>query len=157
GEYWVNRDVRFDEVFTGPRKRQIETAALVGEAFRAAGRPWPEPQMLPEFDEHQVDRLIKLGMPEIAREHPHVGPLHEAYRASQTPRDTARSFQLMFEQVVMLWAQEKIGHDDVEAWAPFRQRVRAGFERIVGAQSGGRGVAAFTSVGAVTVCLQIAL
>ena len=157
GEYWVSRGVGFDEIFTGPRKRQIETAALAGEAFLKAGLPWPKPQMLPEFDEHQVDRLIKLGMPEITRAHPHVEPLHAAYRSAQTPRDTARSFQLMFEQVVMLWAEEKIGHEAVEAWASFRDRVRVGFERIIAGESRGRGVAAFTSVGAVTVCLQIAL
>ena len=29
--------MRFDEVFTGPRVRQIETAALAGEAYAEAG------------------------------------------------------------------------------------------------------------------------
>jgi broad specificity phosphatase PhoE len=157
GEHWVHRGVEFDEIFTGPRKRQIQTAALAGEAFAKAGRPWPKAQEMPEFDEHQVDKLIKLGMPDITRAHPHIEPLHEAYRSAEAPRDVARSFQLMFEQVVMLWVEEKIGHDEVEAWAPFRDRVRAGFERIIVGESRGRRVAAFTSVGAVTVCLQIAL
>src|SRR5262249_18818999 len=126
GEYWVRQGVRFDEIYTGPRVRQIETAQLAGEAFAEAGLPWPEAQVLPEFDEHQVDRFIKLAIGDVARAHPHIGPLHAAYQAAQTPRETARAFQLMFEQVVMLWVNEQVAHDDVEAWTVFSSRVRAG-------------------------------
>src|SRR5438034_230954 len=61
--------LRFDEVYTGPRVRQSETAALAGEAFAKAGLPWPQARMLPELDEHQADRLIKLGMSRFAKEH----------------------------------------------------------------------------------------
>jgi broad specificity phosphatase PhoE len=154
GEYWVKRGIRFDEIFTGPRARQIETAALAGEAFARAGLPWPEPVTLPELDEHQVDRLIKLSIDEIVRSHPQIGPLHEAYLAAQAPRDRHRTFQLMFEQVVMLWVEERIGADGVESWPKFARRVRAGLQHITGVDGRGRRVAAFTSVGAITVSLQ---
>jgi broad specificity phosphatase PhoE len=157
GQYWVKQRVRFDEVYTGPRVRQIETAQLAGEAFAKAGLPWPQAHALSEFDEHQVDRFIKLAIGDIVRAHPHIEPLHAAYRSAQTPRETARAFQLMFEAVVMLWVEEKIAHAEVEAWAAFRSRVEAGLERITSSQKRGRSVAAFTSVGAVTVCLQVAL
>ena len=100
GEYWVRRGVRFDEVYTGPRVRQIETAALAGEAFVKAGLPWPEPTFLTELDEHQVDRLIKLAMHDIARQYPNVGRLHADYQKAELPHDKNRSFQLMFEEVV---------------------------------------------------------
>src|SRR3990172_4123936 len=82
GEYWVRRGAKFDEVYTGPRVRQIETAALAGEAFAKAGLPWPEPRFLEEFDEHQVDRLIKLAMPRVVEQFAHVGPLQAAYMAA---------------------------------------------------------------------------
>ncbi len=157
GEYWVRRGVRFDEVYTGPRVRQIETAALAGEAFARAGLPWPEPQFLPELDEHQVDRLIKLTMPRLAEEYPQVGQLHADYRAAETPRDKHRTFQLMFERVVMLWVEAKIGAPEVESWQAFGERVRAGLRKITDSQQRGRSVAAFSSVGAITVCLQAAL
>ncbi len=155
GQYWVERGVRFDEVYTGPRVRQIETAALAGEAFARAGLPWPEPQFLPELDEHQVDRLIKVRIGEIIREHPHVGPLHAAYHAAEAPRDRHRTFQLMFEQLVMLWVAEKIGAEEVESWPAFRKRVGEGLARITDGEARGRSVAAFTSVGAITVSLQV--
>jgi broad specificity phosphatase PhoE len=156
GEYWVERGVRFDEVYTGPRARQIETAALAGEAFARAGLPWPEPQLMPELDEHQVDRLIKLDIAGIIDRHPHIEPLHAAYRTAEAPRDRHRTFQLMFEQVVMLWVQEKIACDGVESWPAFKDRVHSGLRKITGAGGSGRNVAAFTSVGAITVSVQLA-
>jgi len=157
GEYWVRRGVRFDDVYTGPRVRQIETAALAGEAFARAGLPWPEPRFLPELDEHQVDRLIKLVMPQVVGEHPHVGPLHAAYLAAESPRDKHRTFQLMFEQVVMLWVEGRVEAPGVEPWRAFQDRVAAGLQKITATRDRGRSVAAFTSVGAVTVSLQIAM
>ncbi len=157
GQYWVRRGVRFDEVYTGPRVRQIETAALAGEVVAAAGLPWPRPQVLNELDEHQVDRLIKLAMPRLAAEHGHLGPLHEAYVAAESPRDKHRTFQLMFEPIVMLWVAGHVEAPEVETWRQFKERVAAGLRRMTAGGQRGRNVAAFTSVGAITVGLQVAL
>jgi broad specificity phosphatase PhoE len=157
GEYWVRRGVRFDEIYTGPRVRQIETAALAGEAFAKAGLPWPEPQFMNELDEHQADRLIKLAMDDIIRQFPRIEPLHVAYRTAQEPRDRHRTFQLMFEQVVMLWVEGLVEAPAVEPWRAFQERVGTGLRRIMQSEQRGRNVAAFTSVGAVTIGLQIAL
>ena len=49
GEYWLRRGVRFDEVYTGPRVRQIETAALAGEAFARAGYLGPSRRSFPNW------------------------------------------------------------------------------------------------------------
>ena len=156
GESWARRGLRFDEVYTGPRQRQIETASIAGQAMVKAGLPWPDAQILPELDEHQADQLIKLGINEIIERHPQVGPLHGAYRAALEPRDQHRTFQLMFEEVVMLWVNEKVEHTQVESWPAFKARVRKGLEKIAASEGRGRNVAAFTSVGAVTVSLQLA-
>ncbi len=157
GEYWLRRGVRFDEVYTGPRVRQIETAALAGEAFARAGLEWPEPKIIPELDEHQVDRMMKASIRQIVEDYPHVGGLLADYKAAQEPLDKHRTFQLMFEQVVGLWVAGKIGAEGFESWGEFQQRVRNGMRQIVDGERRGRCVAAFSSVGAITVCLQAAL
>lgn len=157
GEYWLRRGVRFDEVYTGPRVRQIETAALAGEAFARAGVEWPEPKMIPELDEHHVDRMMKASIRQIVEEYPHVGGLLADYKAAQEPTDKHRTFQLMFEQIVGLWVAGKIGAEGVESWAEFQQRVRGGMKQIVDGERRGRSVTAFSSVGAITVCMQAAL
>jgi broad specificity phosphatase PhoE len=157
GQYWVRRGVRFDEVYTGPRVRQIETAALAGEAFAKAGIAWPEPQFIDELDEHQVDRLIKRTMSDIANRYPDVGKLHALYRSAELPRDKHRSFQLMFEEVVKLWVADQVAAPGIESWPEFCKRVARGMKRILGGGPRGRSVAAFSSVGAITVCLRSAL
>jgi len=157
GEHWLRQGVRFDEVITGPRVRQIETAALAGEAFTKAGLPWPKPTVLEELDEHQVDRLIKLALPVIVDTDPEIGPLHQNYTAAELPHDKQRTFQLMFERVVMLWVAGRVEAPGVESWLSFRERVARGFKRLTNGETRGRRVAAFSSVGAITVGLQIAL
>jgi broad specificity phosphatase PhoE len=112
---------------------------------------------VPELDEHQVDRLIKATMSDVAREFPEIGKLHENYRAAEAPHDKHRTFQLMFEQMVMLWVAGKVSAAGIETWPEFGRRVRDGFKRMLDGEGRGRSIAAFTSVGAVTVCLQAAL
>lgn len=157
GEYWLRRGLRFDEVVTGPRVRQIETAALVGEAYARAGLDWPEPRIVPELDEHQVDRMIKQTIKQIVTEYPHIGELLANYKAATEPRDKHRTFQLMFEPIVGLWVEGKLGADGVESWAEFSERVRRGFLGLMAGEGRGRRIAAFSSVGAITVCLKAAL
>jgi broad specificity phosphatase PhoE len=157
GEYWVQRGMRFDEVVTGPRVRQIETAALVGEAYRRAGLHWPEPRLVPELDEHQVDRMIKQTMKQIIAEYPHIGDLLANYKAATEPRDKHRTFQLMFEPIVGLWVEGRVGAEGVESWAEFSERVKRGFLGLMAGDGRGRRIAAFSSVGAITVCLKAAL
>ncbi|MEX0977671.1 MAG: histidine phosphatase family protein [Pirellulales bacterium] len=157
GQYWVRRGVRFDDVYTGPRVRQIETAALAGEAFAKAGLPWPEPVFVDELDEHQVDRLMKLKMNEIVEQYPHIGKLQADYQKAETPAEKNRGFQLVFEEAVKLWVAGKVSAAGIESWPAFADRVMAGFKRILGGGGRGRTVAAFSSVGAITVCLRTAL
>lgn len=157
GEYWLRRGVRFDEVVTGPRVRQIETAALAGEAYARAGLDWPEPRIVPELDEHQVDRMIKQTMRQIIEEFPHIGELLANYKAATEPRDKHRTFQLMFEPIVGLWVEGKIGAEGVESWIEFSERVKRGFKGLISGEGRGRRIAAFSSVGAITACMQAAL
>ncbi len=157
GAYWLGRGVSFDEVYTGPRSRQIETAALAGGAFARAGVPWPRPVVLEELDEHAVDRLIKGSLSEMLQAFPHLVPLAEAYARAVTDADRHRGFQKLFEAVMLLWATGECGAEGVETWRAFGDRVCAGLARITGGEGRGRRVVAFTSVGTITVALQAAL
>ncbi len=154
GEYWLRRGVRFDRVYTGPRVRQIETAALVGEAYARAGLEWPEPQIINELDEHHVDRMMKQAMRQILEKFPRIAELFAAYQATDDPREKHRTFQLMFEPIVEHWVAGEIVAEGVENWQEFKQRVLNGFQQITLDQPRGQRVAAFSSVGVLTICLQ---
>src|ERR1700738_3478893 len=83
GEYWARRLLRFDEVYTGPRTRQRHTAELAGACCRRAGLPWPQPTVLAELDEYDLDGLLHRLAPELARQDREFGDLMDRYRHTE--------------------------------------------------------------------------
>lgn len=65
GSYWVQRTVVFDRVCSGPALRHRKTAELVCEAYRKAGRDFPSPSVMDEFDEFQGDAVLSQSLPEL--------------------------------------------------------------------------------------------
>ena len=98
GEYWAERGITFDEVYTGPRERQIDTAMEVGEAFRGAGLAWPEPVVLPELDEYQAEAVLKQALPGLLEEHAESA---RCMPRSRRPSDATRSSRSLFSGVSM--------------------------------------------------------
>jgi broad specificity phosphatase PhoE len=155
GAYWLQHPLRVDEVYCGPRQRHRETADELRQAYQRAGVAWPDPLPLAEFDEHQVDQLVREHGAELVARVPALDGLFAAYRGAQTPSDKHRGFQRLFEAVVECWRQgEPLG---VESWPDFQRRVNAGLDQLVGRPGHNRVVLVVTSVGPVSVALQRAL
>ncbi len=157
GEHLAASGVTFEEVVIGPRRRHHRTAELVGQTLRAAGLDWPEPQAAPDWDEHQVDRLMLEQASMLGEQHPGLRPLIDAAQSPGTPQQRARRFQQLFEATARLWLTNAATDPGIETWGEFRDRVHRGLHAIVTRPGSGRRVAVFTSVGAVTVALQHAM
>jgi broad specificity phosphatase PhoE len=159
GAYWTRHTEVFDEVYVGPRWRQQQTAGLVGVCFRSAGRPWPDPVVLEELDEYDLDGLLGRLAPALAREHRAFMDLSAAHRSSTGQDERARSFQRMFEALLTHWqaAPADASTDAVESWPAFRDRVRRGLGRITERPGRGRRVAAFTSGGFIGTAVGLTL
>lgn len=157
GEYWTRRGVRFDAVHAGPRVRQMTTAELVGDSFADAGVPLPEVNIVPELDEHQVDRILLEGLPELCRQHPKVADLNAAYQRATTPEEKHRGFQRLFEAVTLLWCDGRCAVPGVETFREFQERVCTGISRLTEGAGAGRRVVAFSSAGTISIALQLAL
>jgi len=159
GDYWSRQTEVFDEVYVGPRWRQQQTANLVGACYRSAGRPWPDPVVLEELDEYDLDGLLGRLAPTLAREDRAFTDLSTAHHSSTGPDERARSFQRMFETLLTHWqaAPTDRSTDAVESWPAFRDRVRRGLGRITDRPGRGRQVAAFTSGGFIGTAVGLAL
>jgi broad specificity phosphatase PhoE len=153
GLFWASQGVIFDESYTGPRLRHRRTADLVGQAYNAAGLPWPRPVLIDELDEHAVDLLLRGSLAELSRSNPLLGPLAESYARAEAHLDRHRTFQKLFEAVMRLWCQGACEMPDVEPWPSFRDRVLAGIARMTQGRRRGRRIAAFTSVGPISAAL----
>src|SRR5438309_11041787 len=100
GEYWAGLKLGFDCVYSGPRVRQQETARLVGAAYTGAGLPWPEPVVLPDFDEFQADAVMERSLPELVESDAAIRRMHQAFKDSQTRPEKFKTFQQIFEVVM---------------------------------------------------------
>lgn len=157
GEYWTGLKICFDRVFSGPKVRQRETARIVGEAYKSAGLPWPEPAVLPEFDEFQAEAVLERSLPELIERDSDIRRMHQAFKDSQTRPEQFKTFQQIFEVVIGRWADGKMPLEGIEPWSDFSARVQRGLTHLSMNGSHGQRIAIFSSGGPVGVAMQRAL
>jgi broad specificity phosphatase PhoE len=137
--------------------RQKETARIVGEAFRAARLPWPEPSVVHEFDEFQAEAVLEHSLPRLIQEEEQLRKLNDEFQAAATRPEKFKAFQRIFEIVIARWAHGEILLPDIEAWPEFCQRVASGLERLSGNGTRGQRIVVFSSGGPIGVAMQRAL
>ena len=157
GEYWAGLKLGFDQVYSGPKIRQRETARLVGEAYKSAGLPWPEPVVLPEFDEFQAEIVMERSLPALIESDSDIQRMHQAFKGAQTRPEQFKTFQRIFEVVIGRWADGKLPLDGIEPWADFSARVQRGLAKFPENGNRGQHIAIFSSGGPVGVAMQRAL
>ncbi len=157
GEHFVREGVRFEAIWAGAMLRQRQTAEEVWCAYRAAGAAAPEIVVDPDWNEFDLDGVLREMAPQLAevdaefrkayeelqRQMADAGhPIHHAW----SPCDMAS---------VMAWIEGRFTAS-VESWAEFRARVlRAGAP--FAPQRDGRAVAVFTSATPIAVWIGKAL
>ncbi|MCU1254096.1 MAG: Phosphoglycerate mutase [Candidatus Angelobacter sp.] len=157
GGYWAGLKLGFDRVYSGPKVRQRETARQVGEAYKRAGLGWPEPVVLPEFDEFQAEAVIERSLPELVESDSDIRRMHQAFKDSQTRPEQFKTFQQIFEVVIGRWAEGKMPLEGIEPWADFSARVQRGLAQFSANGNHGQRIAIFSSGGPVGVAMQRAL
>jgi broad specificity phosphatase PhoE len=146
GGYWVRQGEVFTDVYTGPRRRQQQTAEMVSDQYHRAGLPWPEPVVLEELDEYDLTGLLDRLAPTLAEQDRAFEDLVGAHLQSEGESERKRTFQRMFETLLTHW-QTTPTAESLESWPAFRNRVDRGLDRIIERPAQSRRVAAFTSGG----------
>lgn len=157
GEYWAQRKVVFDRVGTGPALRHRQTAQLIGEEYRKAGRDFPSPSIIGEFDEFQGDAVLSRSLPELLANNVRIRELHGALQNSSGEAGKRSDFQRLFQAVIFLWVSGEIAPPGVEPWQDFCARVNHGLSEFLEKSRKGETAAIFTSGGPVSVAVQRAL
>ena len=157
GEYWAQHKIIFDRVGVGPCARQKDTVKLVSGEYRKAGLNFPEPQILPEFDEYQGEAVLRGGLPALLEKDQKICDLHAAFQSSTTNAAKRATFQKLFEAVIGDWVRGAIQLEGVETWPEFCARVNSGLEQFLACEKRGERVAIFTSGGPIAVATQRAL
>jgi broad specificity phosphatase PhoE len=157
GEYWAKHRAILQEAYMGPRRRHQQTAAFAAKAYQEAGLTFPEPSILSELDEYDLEGILQHLAPQLARKDETFAILLEQQRSGETPHDQARNFQRMFEPLLIHWISVGETAENVETWPAFCERVQCGLRRIVDQPGRGRHVVAFTSGGFIAAAMQFIL
>ena len=145
------RDCGFDlgqvALGTARRHRQSAEQCLTAYGTGPAVQDWIVDAGFDEFDHHEV--MIRFR-PDLAE----PGALGHFLTQSDHPH---RAFQQMFAAAVTRWVGGAHDGDYRESWPAFRQRCRAGLDRLMTTVDPARDVWVFTSGGAITALLQTVL
>jgi broad specificity phosphatase PhoE len=137
-------------VYSGPRRRQRDTARHLLEAAREAGATLPDPVVLDDLDEYPAFEVLRHGVPQLLAEEPDL--------AAQLGDDplSARGPSI-YERVIARWMRAEIAAQGLETWRDFEARVRRALAHVIATEGRGREVAVVTSGGPISVALKAAL
>ena len=157
GEYWARFNWTFDQVYSGPAERQIRTGELVGEVFRSASLPWPEPVIMTEFDEYPGIEVMRTFLPGLMEKHEDIREMEAQFRAAGDKNTAARIYDRLFQKITRMWVAGELDSLEVESWQKFCDRVESGINKIREAAGKNSHVALFTSGGVIAATGRIAL
>jgi len=157
GEYLAQRGIVFDRACVGPCVRQKHTLEIVSGCYQKGGIKFPEPLLLPEFDEYQGEAVLERGLPGLLENDQSIRALHAAFESSSGPSERRATFQKLFETVIGKWVLGEVCPPGVESWLEFCTRVNSGLAKFLSAGGRGERIAIFTSGGPIAVALQRAL
>jgi len=149
-KYWLQIGQKFDAVYAGEMKRQIDTAATVLAFLRAAGRNVPKLEILAEFNEYDSRGILQALMRKLAAEDPDIGADVSRFYTDK------QAFQRVFEKVIQRWIADSDKIPGITSWQDFRERVGRGIDRVRQENGRGKTVLVFTSGGPISAAFQMA-
>ncbi|HAJ27141.1 MAG TPA: histidine phosphatase family protein [Syntrophus sp. (in: bacteria)] len=148
--YLLKIDQKFDTIYAGEMKRQIDTAEKVLSCCREAGRAVPALQILPEFNEYDSKGILKALVRDLAKDDPGMeGDMALFYKDK-------KAFQRIFEKVILRWITGGKEIPGVISWQEFRERVARGMRKVMADNGRGKAVLVFTSGGPISAAFQMA-
>lgn len=155
GRHLAARPVRVDALYSGPRRRQLDTARNLAEAMAEPGGELPEIAVVPELDEYPAIELFRAALPGLAAENPELAR-GLAAMASGGGLDGSQ-VQAAFEHITHRWARGELDTGHLETFTSFCARVGRGLTDLMAAEGRGRHVAAVTSGGPISVAARMCL
>lgn len=149
GAYFAQTNQRFDAVYVGPLKRQLDTERLMRQAAGEVARTWPEAHVLEDLAEGPYEALFKVYARAHAKRDAALQALITALRGAADEAERATRLDALIAYVVGAWHREEILDDALETARAFEARVLRALEHIAAREGRGREVAIVTSNGVI--------
>lgn len=145
-------------IYSGPRRRQRDTAAHLVAAAREHGVEFPDPIELPDFDEYPALALMRQALPTLCDVDPALRSLAHAWQAAEVGSpEHRRAFERTFQAAMRCWHDGQVDHPEVEPFAGFHARIERGLRSVVDRHPRGHTVLVVSSAGPVGVMTALAL
>lgn len=157
-EFWLDRGIRPDGVYSGTLVRQRQTADSVGNVFSSSGEAWPEALQLTGLNEYPAEQITASLLPALQKLDSRFEKLAADLESSTTRADQYRYLHRLLDAVVVRWILDDYGGAEVPvSWKTFSEGVRSAIRDIMSSAGRGQTIAAFTSGGPVAISLQTIL
>jgi broad specificity phosphatase PhoE len=158
GEFWLERGIRPDSVFSGTMVRQRQTAEAIGKVFMSGGEHWPDPQENAGLNEYPAKEICDSILHALRKTDATLERLAVDLESSTSPADKYRYLHRMLETVIARWVSNDYGDADVPvSWQYFSEEVRKALRDVTSNAGRGQTIAVFTSGGPVAISVQSVL
>ncbi|MBA3548683.1 MAG: histidine phosphatase family protein [Nannocystis sp.] len=156
GDYLAGMIDPPDQIISGPRRRQRDTASHLVAAARARGADFPDPGERPEFDEYPALEVVQGHLQRLAAEDPELAAhTQEALEHPPGSHPHRRAFEGIFQRMMRHWHDERVVDPELETNHAFQARVQRGLESLLGGR--GQTTLVVTSAGPCGVGLRLGL
>lgn len=138
---------QLDALYSGPLRRQVQTAELAAQEASGVGASLPERHTLLELAEYPAFEMLQHLVPRLVQE----DPKFEQLKTAPTPRLLDEAFHTILAK----WASDEWWVDGVERVSAFVARVREGLTRVLASAASGARIACVTSAGPIGVAVGL--
>ena len=153
GRHFAQFDDPIDAVYSGPCRRQRDTARHLIDAAKGEGRSLPDCRALPGMNEYPAFDILKRCVPLLLR----TDPEFQSLFSPNAPLANDRHFNRAYNYVMALWVRGRLDLGPLESYVDFVSRVRASLETLQRDEGRGRRIAVVTSGGPISMILKLAL
>lgn len=130
GNFLAKQHPKIDHIFRGSLKRHDQTASIIMEQMSNHGLVLPDAKVLPEWNEHDGQKMGKYFIPRLM----HVDPIMKKFAAQLGDDQIAnkRLFLRIFHRLTELWAAGEVNTEEAgaESWTAFQSRIQQGMEMV---------------------------
>ena len=138
---------QLDALYSGPLRRQVQTADIALEEAATTGAALPERHTLLELAEYPAFEMLQHLVPRLVQE-------DEKFAALETA-PTPRLLDEAFHTILAKWASDEWWVEGVERVSAFVARVREGLTRVLASAGSGARIACVTSAGPIGVAVGL--
>jgi broad specificity phosphatase PhoE len=154
GEHLAARGQRFDAVYVGPLRRQLETLRLMRQAAGAVGAAWPEAVVLDGLAEGPFEHLMRQHVRPRLPQDTRLLAIAQQIRSPSAPGARDAALTELFDYMVELWRRDEVMAEGLETMAGFSARVESALRDIAAREGLGRQVAVVSSSGVIGHMLE---